>query len=118
MASVESLAGSASGAFVLYRAAGCRQRPLTDADVRALGELCRRLAGIPLAIELATARLRLLTPQALMERLDDFAASGPRDLPERQRTMRATLDWSYRLLSEPGTGRSSGCWASSAAGPL
>ena len=69
--------------------------------MRALGELCRRLAGIPLAIELATARLRLLTPPALMERLDDIGASGPRDLPERQRTMRATLDWSYGLLSEP-----------------
>jgi predicted ATPase/DNA-binding XRE family transcriptional regulator len=101
VASVESLAGSAAGAFVLHRAAAVSSRPLTVADVRALGELCRRLAGIPLAIELATARLRLLTPPALMERLDDIGASGPRDLPERQRTMRATLDWSYGLLSEP-----------------
>jgi predicted ATPase/DNA-binding XRE family transcriptional regulator len=100
-ASVESLAGSAAGAFALHRAAALSSRPLTEDDVRALGELCRRLAGIPLAIELATARLRLLTPPALLERLDDTGASGPRDLPERQRTMRATLDWSYRLLSEP-----------------
>jgi predicted ATPase len=100
-ASVESLAGSAAGAFVLHRAAAVSPRPLTEADVRALAELCRRLAGIPLAIELATARLRLLTPPGLLERLDDLGTSGPRDLPERQRTMRATLDWSYRLLSEP-----------------
>jgi predicted ATPase len=100
-ATVESLALSAAGAFVLHRAAAVSSRPLTEADVRALAELCRRLAGIPLAIELATARLRLLTPPELLERLDDMGASGPRDLPERQRTMRATLDWSYGLLSEP-----------------
>jgi predicted ATPase/DNA-binding XRE family transcriptional regulator len=98
--SVDSLAGSASGAFVLHRAVELSQLTLTDGDVRALAELCRRLAGLPLAIELATAHLRLLPPQALVERLDRIRASSPRDLPERQRTMRATLDWSYRLLSE------------------
>ena len=100
VASVESLAGSASGAFVLHRAHEVSHQLLADGEARALAELCRRLAGLPLAIELATAHLRLLTPQALVERLDQFTASGPRDLPERQRTMRATLDWSYRLLSE------------------
>ena len=99
VASVDALAGSASGAFALHRALEVSYLTLTDDDARALAELCRRLAGIPLAIELTTAHLRLLTPQTLVERLDDVAASGPRDLPARQRTMRATLDWSYRLLS-------------------
>jgi predicted ATPase/DNA-binding XRE family transcriptional regulator len=100
VSSVDSLAGSASGAFVLHRAVEVSQLTLTDGDVQALAELCRRLAGLPLAIELATAHLRLLPPQALVERLNQIRASSPRDLPERQRTMRATLDWSYRLLSE------------------
>jgi len=72
---------------------------MTADDVRALGQLCRRLAGLPLAIELATAHLRLLTPQSLLERLDSISTAGARDLPERQRTMKATLDWSYGLLS-------------------
>ncbi|HET9871818.1 MAG TPA: helix-turn-helix domain-containing protein [Propionibacteriaceae bacterium] len=95
------LGESASGALVLDRARAVSPRlELAPDDVRALGELCRRLAGIPLAIELATARLRLLTPQALLDRLYDAGSSlGARDLPERQRTMRATLDWSYGLLS-------------------
>ena len=70
-------------------------------DALAVAALCRRLAGIPLALELAAARARLLSPQLLLERLDDaMAREGAVDLPERQRTMRATLDWSYRLLSE------------------
>lgn len=71
-------------------------------DAAAVAALCRRLAGIPLALELAAARARLLSPQLLLERLDDaMTREGAVDLPERQRTMRATLDWSYRLLSEP-----------------
>jgi tetratricopeptide (TPR) repeat protein len=94
------LAESASGAFVLHRAVEV-SAPLTleGAEVRALGELCHRLAGLPLAIELATSHLRTLSPQMLVERLDDISTLGPRDLPPRQRTMRATLDWSYRLLT-------------------
>ena len=62
--------------------------------------LCRRLAGIPLALELAAARIRFLSPQALLSRLDDamVRAGGP-DLPARQRTLRATFDWSYDLLA-------------------
>jgi predicted ATPase len=99
VSSLHLLAGSASGEFVLHRALEVSALALTDDEAPALGELCRRLAGIPLAIELITAHLRLLTPQTLVERLDQVAASGPRDLPARQRTMRATLDWSYRLLS-------------------
>ena len=70
-------------------------------DAHAIAEICRRLDGIPLAIELAAARTRLLGPRELAERLGDaltILGPGPRDAPERQRTLRATIDWSYRLL--------------------
>ncbi|HEX8508658.1 MAG TPA: helix-turn-helix domain-containing protein, partial [Propionibacteriaceae bacterium] len=100
---VDELAASASGALVLDRARAVSPwLEMSVEDVTALHLLCRRLAGLPLALELATARLRLLTPQALLERLSqlDSSTSGvARDLPERQRTMRATLDWSYGLLT-------------------
>ncbi|KGM16543.1 hypothetical protein N867_19005, partial [Actinotalea fermentans ATCC 43279 = JCM 9966 = DSM 3133] len=70
-------------------------------DVAALAETCRRLAGLPLALELAAARARLLDPRTLLRRLDEAPTSTARDLPSRHQTMRATLDWSYRLLDEP-----------------
>lgn len=97
----EELVAAPAGALVLDRARSVAQHLTLDAAaVRALAELCHRLSGIPLAIELATARLRMLPPQVLLDRLDEAVdASGARDLPERQRTMRATLDWSYGLLS-------------------
>ena len=75
---------------------------LTSGNAAAVGEICRRLDGLPLAIELAAARVRLLPPQALLARLDDrmgLLTGGARDLPERQRTLRSTLDWSFDLLS-------------------
>jgi len=98
--SPEALAASASGALVLDRAVEVSPPlSMSGEEVRALGQLCQRLAGIPLAIELAAAHLRLLTPQSLLDRLDDISATGARDLPARQRTMRATLHWSYRLLT-------------------
>jgi predicted ATPase/class 3 adenylate cyclase len=80
---------------------------LTDANAPAVAEICRRLDGLPLAIELAAARLRLFSPEVLRDRLGDrlgLLRSGPRDLPERQQTLRATMDWSYDLL-EPGEKR-------------
>jgi predicted ATPase len=75
---------------------------LTGQNVGAVAEICRRLDGLPLAIELAAARVRLLSPQALLVRLGDpmgVLTGGPRDVPERQRTLKNTLDWSFTLLS-------------------
>jgi predicted ATPase/class 3 adenylate cyclase len=75
---------------------------LTDENAPAIAEICRRLDGLPLAIELAAARLRLLSPEALLAQLQNrlkLLKSGPRDLPERQQTLRAAMDWSYELLS-------------------
>ena len=80
---------------------------LTDDNAAAVTEICRRLDGLPLAIELATARLNLFTPEALRDRLQrrlHGLASGARDLPARQQTLRATIDWSYQLL-EPAEQR-------------
>ena len=81
-------------------------RPDYDAysDLAAVAELCRRLDGLPLAIELAAASLRLLTPQAMVERLDrrqPAMAPGNRDLPDRHASVTQTLEWSYQLLSPP-----------------
>ena len=77
---------------------------LTAENEDAVAAVCRRLDGLPLALELAAARLRLLSPQALLERLDQalqVLTSGARDVPERQQTLRAAIDWSHSLLSEP-----------------
>jgi predicted ATPase/class 3 adenylate cyclase len=76
---------------------------LTAANEAVVSEICRRLDGLPLALELAAARLRLLTPDALLERLEhalDVLASGSRDTPGRQQTLRATIEWSHSLLDE------------------
>jgi predicted ATPase len=76
---------------------------LTGGNAAAVAEICRRLDGLPLAIELAAARVRLLPPQDLALRLDQrfsLLTGGARDLPERQQTLRNTLDWSFGLLPD------------------
>jgi predicted ATPase/class 3 adenylate cyclase len=76
---------------------------LSPENAEAVAAVCRRLDGLPLAIELAAARLRLLSPETLLDRLDhalNVLTSGPRDMPERQRTLRAAIDWSHALLTE------------------
>jgi len=74
---------------------------LTPGNGPTVAEICRRLDGLPLALELAAPWLKVLTPEDLLRRLTQdvlFSTSGPRDLPERQQTMNATVAWSYRLL--------------------
>jgi predicted ATPase len=97
------LLGYASvGLFVERAHAADQGFELTAANAAAVAEICRRLDGLPLAIELAAAWVRLLPPQALLARLDQrfsLLTGGARDLPERQRTLRNTLDWSFGLLS-------------------
>ncbi len=76
---------------------------LTPENSNTVGAICRRLDGLPLALELAAARLRLLSPEALLDRLDralQLLTSGSRDTPARQQTLRATIDWSHSLLDE------------------
>lgn len=77
---------------------------LDDADAPLVAEIVRRLDGLPLAIELAAARLRTLPLAALRDRLDDrlgILTSGARDLPARQQTLRGAIEWSHELLDEP-----------------
>ena len=76
---------------------------LTHEAARAVAEICIRLDGIPLGIELAAARLRMLTPQGILAELEeslDVLGQGPRDLPSRQQTWRRALEWRYELLDE------------------
>ena len=97
----EALGTSAAVTLFLERARAVAPGFALDAgNAEAVGAICRRLAGIPLALELAAARTRLLSPGAILQRLDQvMAATGARDLPPRQRTMHATIDWSYQLLT-------------------
>ena len=89
----------------LFQARALALRPdlaLTDETLGAIREICDRLQGLPLAIELAAARVRLLSPALILERLGSSLdlAGGSRDMPERQRTLRGAIDWSHELLPE------------------
>jgi predicted ATPase len=75
---------------------------VTPANVAAIVAICQRLDGLPLPIELAAARCKLFSPQALLVRLDSrlkLLIGGPRDLPERHQTLRSAIDWSHQLLN-------------------
>jgi len=76
---------------------------VTDDNVAAIAAICIHVDGLPLAIELAVARLRLFSPEDLSDRLKsrlDLLRGGARDMPDRQQTLRNTIEWSYELLSE------------------
>ncbi len=98
----EELATQPAVALLLTRSRALNPGFALTADNAAdLATICVRLDGLPLALELAAARLRLLTPRALLKRLEHRLAlltEGPRDLPERQRSLRAVIGWSYGLL--------------------
>jgi predicted ATPase len=77
---------------------------LEPSNASAVAEICRRLDGLPLAIELAAARAKVFAPEAILARLAralEFLTDGPRDVPARQHTLRNTIDWSHALLSIP-----------------
>lgn len=100
---VQPLAPNPAGELFVARAQAVRPGfAVTDRDASTIAAICARLDGIPLAIELAAARIALLSPSALLARLTGrlrLLTDGARDLPDRQQTLRATIDWSYRLLS-------------------
>jgi predicted ATPase/DNA-binding XRE family transcriptional regulator len=100
---LEEVVGSPSGRLFVERAQAISSAfEFTGANTTAVASICWRLAGIPLALELAAAKTKFLDPTTLLSRLDRaLSTSWERDLPDRQKTMRATLDWSHDLLSKP-----------------
>jgi predicted ATPase len=100
--SIEELAATPAVALFVDRARAVRYDfALTERNAAAVAEICRRLEGLPLAIELAAARTRLLDPATLLARLAtslDALGTGAMDVPPRQRTLRATVEWSVDLL--------------------
>ncbi|WP_420000463.1 ATP-binding protein [Streptomyces boninensis] len=104
---VEPLRPAYAHRLFAERAAAVRPGFDPHADPEAIAEICRRLDGLPLAIELAAARLRLLTPREIADRLDDrfrLLTSGSRTVLPRQQTLRAVVDWSWDLLEEAERG--------------
>jgi len=101
---LEELAGYESVQLFVERARAAQPNfSLTKDNASAVAEICRRLDGLPLALELAAARIKLLQPQAILTRLDDslkLLAGGARDLPSRHQALRNTLEWSYSLLND------------------
>lgn len=101
---VPPLSLASAGELFVQRARAVRPELVLDAeDMRAIERICTRLDGLPLAVELAAARASVFSPRALEERLAEGLPlrAGSRDLPERQRTLRSTIDWSYELLEPP-----------------
>ncbi len=100
----ENLAANESVLLFVERARAAQPNfVLTDDNAPAVVEICRRLDGLPLALELAAVRVKLLPPQAILARLDDrlkLLTGGARDLPARHQTLRNTLEWSYGLLNQ------------------
>jgi predicted ATPase len=99
---LEDLAATPSVTLFLQRAAAVQPTfTLNQSNAMAIAEICVRLDGLPLAIELAAARTRVLSPQSLLDRLDkrlEVLTHGARNLPVRQQTLRDTIAWSYNLL--------------------
>ncbi|MEV5971942.1 BTAD domain-containing putative transcriptional regulator [Streptomyces sp. NPDC051921] len=98
---VEPLPPTPAHRLFAERARAVRPAFRPEDDLPAVDEICRRLDGLPLAIELAAARLRLLTPRQIADRLDDrflLLTSGSRTVLPRQQTLRAVVDWSWELL--------------------
>jgi predicted ATPase len=104
-AAAEELPGSDAVAFFCERVRTARLAfELDSTNAAAVVRICRRLDGIPLALELAAARIQVLSPAQLASRLDDrfrLLTGRERVVVPRQQTLRATLDWSYELLSPP-----------------
>src|SRR6266540_306848 len=101
---LDQLSHYAAVALFIQRALDARSDfQVTNANAAAVAEICYQLDGLPLAIELAAARVKLFAPEALLARLSSRLAlltGGPRDLPERQQTIRSTIAWSYYLLND------------------
>ena len=100
---IDALSHIAAIALFLQRAQAVKPTfQITPANASTLAEICARLDGLPLAIELAAARIKLLSPQALLARLEhrlQVLTGGTQDAPTRQQTLRNTIDWSYHLLT-------------------
>src|SRR5579862_227735 len=104
MPSLEVLSQSPAVALFVQRAAAAKPDfELNRENAPAVSEICSRLDGLPLAIELAAARVKVLSPSSMLKRLASrlqLLTGGARDLPLRQQTLRATMDWSYNLLNK------------------